>query len=323
MKVAIIGYGSIGKRFTDIILHIPNTEIIICTKKETIKNNKKLIICHSIKECLRLQPDVVFITNVTSAHIPTAKIFAKKGIHLFIEKPLSSSLKDIDDLSSIIKSKKLITMVGCNLRFHKAIISIKELIDKGQIGRILSVKAENGSFLPDWHPWENYSQSYTAQKKLGGGVVLTNIHEVDYLYWFFGMPKEVFSFTGKLSDLKVFEDFSSIIMNYKNKILEIHLDFFQRPSKRSCKIIGTNGTIIWDSEQKFVNLFDLKKKQWKTVISLKNYDYNLMYIEEIKHFLKSVKNNTQTINDFDEAVKTLKISLSILDSSKQKKVVCF
>ena len=323
MKVAIIGYGSIGKRFTDIILHIPNTEIIICTKKETIKNNKKLIICHSIKECLRLQPDVVFITNVTSAHIPTAKIFAKKGIHLFIEKPLSSSLKDIDDLSSIIKSKKLITMVGCNLRFHKAIISIKELIDKGQIGRILSVKAENGSFLPDWHPWENYSQSYTAQKKLGGGVVLTNIHEVDYLYWFLGMPKEVFSFTGKLSDLKVFEDFSSIIMNYKNKILEIHLDFFQRPSKRSCKIIGTNGTIIWDSEQKFVNLFDLKKKQWKTVISLKNYDYNLMYIEEIKHFLKSVKNNTQTINDFDEAVKTLKISLSILDSSKQKKVVCF
>ena len=323
MKVAIIGYGSIGKRFTDIILHIPNTEIIICTKKETIKNNKKLIICHSIKECLRLQPDVVFITNVTSAHIPTAKIFAKKGIHLFIEKPLSSSLKDIDDLSSIIKSKKLITMVGCNLRFHKAIISIKELIDKGQIGRILSVKAENGSFLPDWHPWENYSQSYTAQKKLGGGVVLTNIHEIDYLYWFFGMPKEVFSFTRKLSDLKVFEDFSSIIMNYKNKILEIHLDFFQRPSKRSCKIIGTNGTIIWDSEQKFVNLFDLKKKQWKTVISLKNYDYNLMYIEEIKHFLKSVKNNKQTINDFDEAVKTLKISLSILDSSKQKKVVCF
>ena len=323
MKVAIIGYGSIGKRFTDIILHIPNTEIIICTKKETIKNNKKLIICHSIKECLRLQPDVVFITNVTSAHIPTAKIFAKKGIHLFIEKPLSSSLKDIDNLSSIIKSKKLITMVGCNLRFHKAIISIKELIDKGQIGRILSVKAENGSFLPDWHPWENYSQSYTAQKKLGGGVVLTNIHEIDYLYWFFGMPKEVFSFTRKLSDLKVFEDFSSIIMNYKNKILEIHLDFFQRPSKRSCKIIGTNGTIIWDSEQKFVNLFDLKKKQWKTVISLKNYDYNLMYIEEIKHFLKSVKNNKQTINDFDEAVKTLKISLSILDSSKQKKVVCF
>lgn len=323
MKVAIIGYGSIGKRFKDIILHIPNTEIIICTKQKKIKNNKKLIICHSIKECLKLQPDVVFITNVTSAHIPTAKIFAKKGIHLFIEKPLSNSLKEIDELSSIIKSKKLITMIGCNLRFHKAIITIKELIDKGKIGRILSVKAENGSYLPDWHTWENYTQSYAAQKKLGGGVVLTNIHEIDYLYWFFGMPKEIFSFTGKLSDLKIFEDYSSIIMNYKNKILTVDLDFFQRPAKRSCKIVGTNGTIFWDSTKKSVNLFDPKKKKWDMVISLKNYDYNMMYVEEIKYFLKSVKENKRTINDFDEAVKTLKIGLSVLESSRQKKVICF
>jgi len=324
LKAVVIGYGSIGKRYVDILFSIPNVEVIICTKKTIIKNTKRnFIIRHSIKECLKLKPDVVFITNVTSAHVTTAKVFAKKGIPLFIEKPLSNSLKGIEELSSIIKSKKLITMIGCNLRFHKAILTIKELIDKGKIGRILSVKSENGSFLPDWHPWENYRQSYAAQKKLGGGVLFTNIHEIDYLYWFFGMPKEIFSFTGKLSDLKVFEDFSSIIMNYKNKILEIHLDFFQKPSERSCKIIGTNGTIFWNSKLESVNLFDPKKKRWKTVISLKNYDYNLMYTEEIKYFLNSVKKNKQTFNDFDEATKILKIALAGLDSSKQKRTVYF
>jgi len=105
--------------------------------------------------------------------------------------------------------------------------------------------------------------------------------------------------------------------------LTIDFDFFQRPAKRSCKIIGTNGTIFWDSAKKSVNLFDPKKKKWKIITSLQNYDYNMMYVEEIKYFLKSVKENKLTINDFDEAVKTLKIALSALESSRQKKVICF
>ena len=322
MKAVIVGYGSIGQRFVKILSTIPNIEIIVCSKQKTIKNlRKNIVLCHSIKECILLKPDIVFITNITSAHIPTAKIFAKNGIPLFIEKPLSNSLCGIDELGSIIKSKKLITMIGCNLRFHKAISVINEVIKKGKIGKILSVKVENGSFLPEWHPKENYSNSYTAQKKLGGGVVFTNIHEIDYLYWFFGIPKEVFSITGKLSDLKVFEDFSSILLNYGNKICEIHLDFFQRPSDRSCKLVGTKGTIYWDSKLKSVKLYDNNKKRWKILSSLKNYDLNLMYINEIKYFIESVQKNKKTLNDFNDATQTLKISLAALKSSKQKRVV--
>lgn len=322
MKAAVVGYGSIGQRFVKILSNISNIEIVLCSKKKTIKNlRKNIILCHSIKECILLQPDVVFITNITSAHIPTAKIFAKNGIPLFIEKPLSHSIRGVNELGSIIKSKKLITMIGCNMRFHKAISKINEVIKKERLGKILSIKVENGSFLPDWHPGENYSNSYAAQKKLGGGVVLTNIHEIDYLYWFFGMPKEVFSITRKLSDLKVFEDFSSILLNYKNKVCEIHLDFFQKPSDRSCKIIGTKGIISWDSKLKSIKLYDNNKKRWKIILSLKNYDSNLMYVNEIKYFLDSIKKNKKTINDFNDASKTLKISLAALKSSKQKRVV--
>ena len=83
MKAAIVGYGSIGQRFLKILSNIPNIEIILCSKKKTIKNlRKNIILCHSIKECILLQPDVVFITNITSAHIPTAKIFAKNLVKM-------------------------------------------------------------------------------------------------------------------------------------------------------------------------------------------------------------------------------------------------
>jgi len=57
--------------------------------------------------------------------------------------------------------------------------------------------------LPDWRPWQDYSQSYSAKKELGGGVVLDLIHELDYSYWLFGEFYELKSFTGKVSNLKI------------------------------------------------------------------------------------------------------------------------
>ena len=143
------------------------------------------------------------------------------------------------------------------MRFHHGIKLMKSLIDKNEIGSILSVTVENGSFMPDWHPWENYQISYASQKKLGGGVVLTQIHEIDYLYWFFGKVDDVYSFTEKLTDLQIdVEDYSVSLLKFKNKIIEeLHLDYFQKPSVRSCKIIGTKGQITWNWENNHVQIF--------------------------------------------------------------------
>ena len=93
----------------------------------------------------------------------------------------------------ISKRKKLITLMGCNLRFNRSIEKIKSLIEEKEVGQVISVKVECGTYLPDWHPNENYSKGYAARDDLGGGVVLTCIHELDYLYWFFGEIKEVFA----------------------------------------------------------------------------------------------------------------------------------
>ncbi len=90
---------------------------------------------------------------------------------------------------------------------------MKEIISSRKLGRIISVRVENGSFLPDWHPSENYKKSYAARDDLGGGVVLTCIHEIDYLYWFFGNVHEVYSITGKFSNLNIqAEDLSAILL---------------------------------------------------------------------------------------------------------------
>ena len=76
---------------------------------------------------------------------------------------------------------------------NRELINKKELLEQEKIGKVISVQAENGSYFPDLHPHEDYRISYAGKKVLGGGIILTQIHDVDYLYWFFNYPKSIFS----------------------------------------------------------------------------------------------------------------------------------
>ena len=321
----MVGYGSIGKRHVKNILKYTNHQIIICTKRSdlTSLNQKRIKIFDTMKKCLIEKPEIGFITNETAYHIPIAKQLAKRGIDLFIEKPLSNSKKDIKMLQKIVNQKKLITQMGYNLRFHKCIIQIQKLIKQNKIGRIISIQAENGSYLPDWHPYEDYKIGYAGKKELGGGIVLTQIHDVDYLFWFFGQPKSIFSFMGKFSDLKISgEDYCASIINFKNNITaELHLDFFQGPEFRGCKIKGTNGIITWNSVDNEIKFFNNKKKKWEIIFKINKFERNQMYVDELKHFLKSIKNRDNTKIQLDDGIKTLNIALAMKESATKSKIV--
>ncbi len=325
MKVIIVGFGSIGQRHCKNLLDESNAEIFLCTKHniKNFKNTKRIQNLHSLEKCLKNQPEIGFVCNTNNLHVETAIKLAKNNCHLLIEKPLSNSLKNITSLLSLVKKNKLVTLMGFNLRFHPCLIKVKQLLAKNKIGRVIYVDAENGSYLPDWHPEEDYRKSYSSRNALGGGVVLTCLHEIDYLYWLFGDVKEVSAITGKFSDLKIdSEDLSSISLRFKNNIIaEVHLDFFQRPAQRSCKIVGTNGTLFCDFNRNIVSLYELKKKRWKEIMNLKNYNLNDMYVAEMKQLLNCVRTQKKSINEIDQGLKTLKIGLAILKSAKSRKIV--
>ena len=325
MKVLIIGYGSIAKRHIDNLISLTNCQIVVCTKQkqDNFLKKRNCIVISSIIKCIKEKPDIAFITNETKFHVNTAIRLAKFGIPLFIEKPLSNSMNRVNELESIVKEKRIVTMVGCNLRFHPCIKRLKKLISSNKIGEIISVHSENGSFLPDWHPYENYTKGYAGRVDLGGGVTLTNIHEIDYLYWLFGNVKEVYSIVRKLSNLQITaDDFSLMLIQFKNKIIaNIHLNFFEKPSSRYCKIIGNNGIIFCNLITNEIKIYSCKKKKWSKELKLKKYDYNDMYVEEIRHFLNCVRTKKMTINSVSNSIHSLQVVLSAKKSSKLKKPI--
>tara|TARA_Y100000590_G_scaffold462949_1_gene628434 strand:- start:1167 stop:2156 length:990 start_codon:yes stop_codon:yes gene_type:complete len=322
-KILIIGFGSIGKRHMRNILSKKNMQVIICTKRNDFKNNEKNVkIVKTIDEGIAERPDIAFVTNETSYHVNTAIKLAKEGIDLFIEKPLSSSTNGIKKLKKIVKDNGIISLIGCDHRFHPCLKKIKEVIDKKRLGRIMSVQVESSSLLSDWHPYEDYRKGYSAKEELGGGIAMTMTHELDFLRWFFGEIKEIFSITKKVSDLEISaDDISTMTMIFKNNVIgELHLDYFARPQFKSCKIRGTRGTLYWNSDKNSVEIFYNNQKKWKIIFEEKNYERNEMFVKELEYFLKCVSNKKKSFNDIRDAEKIVNVILGAKKSSKTKKV---
>lgn len=327
MKALVIGYGSIGSRHIQNLSLISNIEIIVQTQRKSDKFLKKYncTLIRTLNECVKQKPDFAIISNETSFHLKIALKLAKHNIPFLLEKPLSHNLKGIDKLLKIVKEKKLITLMGCPLRFHPCLKKIKQILEKKEIGKIYSVYSENGSFLPDWHPQEDYRKNYAANKELGGGVLLTNIHEIDYLFWFFGKIKKSYSTAGKLSNLVLnVEDYAAIHLNFfSNVIAEIHLDFFQISKSRTLKIIGENGIISCDLVTNKVIMYTTKHQKWMTIVSKPTFDLNKIYIDELNHFIQCVKNHIISINPITTGAEVLKTVFMIKKSIKEKRMILY
>ncbi len=319
LRFCIIGRGSIGTRHIRNLKKMGFNNIIAFTEsKDQVKDK---IYCqryqvrsvHYEKEVAVYKPDVFIIANPTASHIESAMMALDLGGHVFMEKPLSHNLKGVYEFRNNLKSLEKKFMLGNNLRFHPVIAEIKRMIDNGCFGDIYFVSVHTGQFLPDWHPKEDYRKNYAAKESLGGGCVLTLQHEIDYIYWFLGRFGNLKSFTKKVSSLEVdTEDIASIIIEAElGPIVEIHLDYLQRPPERRVHIQGSKGSVKYSFNNNSLIFYDFESRKYSKVLDLKDYDYNQMYLDEIKHFLDCILNNKKPLISFDEAVYTLDICMRI------------
>lgn len=327
MKFLIAGLGSIGQRHLQNLRSLSAGEIIAYRVRKQgpgeLEKQYSITSYSDLDKALNQKPDAVLVTNPTSLHIPIALAAARKGCHLFIEKPLSHSLEGVNELLHIVREKKLVVLIGCNMRFHPALRLIRTFLEEGRIGRIVGARLEVGEYLPDWHPGEDYRQGYSARSELGGGVILTLIHELDYACWFFGQAKGLFCLAGKKSGLEIdVEDIAEILLHFEKDILaEVHLDYIQRAPSRSCQIIGEEGTILWDQRHKRVEVFTAAEGKWQYFPEAPAFGRNQMYLEEMKHFLACIKGKEKPVTSLEEGIKVLEIALAAKESSQTRSFV--
>ena len=318
-KFLVIGCGSAGERHTKNLLslgqEIAVTDIDI--NRSSVIANKYGVKVSSLSD----EFDSFIICTPPDSHIYYIKEAIKYGAHIFVEKPLSNSLDGVAEVIEQARTKNLVLQVGYQFRFHPGLRFVKELLDKGKIGKLLSVRAEFGQYLPDWHPNEDYKNLYTAHEKLGGGIILDASHEIDYVRWLVGSKvTKVSCFADKLSNLEVdTEDTAEINLGFENGIIgNIHVDMINRIYTRWCKLIGEKGTLVWDYQKPEIQLMPSKPGFGATIFTYEPID---PYIEEMKHFLSCIEGIEKPVMDGETGKRVLEIALAARKSSKENKVV--
>ncbi len=275
MKILIIGLGGIGQRHTrnlrallgdsvEIIAYRVRrlTHVVTPTmgadQERNVEEVYNIRTFYSLDEALAEKPDIAYVCNPSSLHVAVTRACLIAGCDIFLEKPLADSLEGTAELVDLARKHKRIAMVGYQLRFHPCVIRLTEIVRSGVLGNLLGVRATIGEYLPNWHPYEDYRIMYAARAELGGGVVLTQIHELDFLYSIFGTPTRIYSVGGHWSDLEIdVEDTASILMEvpFAGRILpiQLHTDYLQSPPNRQCEVIGDRGRVVMDLQAQTVN----------------------------------------------------------------------
>jgi len=300
-KIAlIIGYGSIGEKHARVLSVLNKfTKIYVFSSKKKIPYPK----INKLSESIKLNPDYIVIATPSTKHYKYLDFFEKKfnNKKILIEKPLFNKYKKI-----LLKKNKY--FVGYNLRFHPVIKFIKQKIKNK---KIYFANVNCSSFLPNWRKKTNYTKSVSAQKKLGGGVLLELSHELDYLNWFFGEKKISYAFNRKISNLQVNVDDILCLnaISKKNTFINLTINFFSRILKREIFIEGKNISLHADLIKNKITLFQDGRKKILTWPKFGNRDtYKKEHIEIISGKYKNICSLNQGLNVLKEieSVRNLK-----------------
>lgn len=301
IKILIIGFGSIGQRHYNNLKILGYKNIFIHDNDSRRIKGSKVKVLDKVNVKSLTDFNVVFVCTPDEYHIKYSLLAAKAGCDIFIEKPLSNSLRHVSELQKLCRKNKLITLIGCNMRFHPCLQYIKKYIDQGKLGTIYSRRFEFGHYLPYWRPGENYQKIYKS------GIILNDIHEFDLLFWsndFVKIKKSSFLF-GTVSKLKgVGEDQCIASFYFNNNTFGlVQCDYLQQSYRRNCKIVGAKGSLYWDFKENVIWLEARNSK--KNIFSVKNFDFNKSYLDQTKYFFRLVKNRQQTFNNVNRAAETL------------------
>lgn len=338
MKILIAGLGSIGRRHFRNLIALGEKDIVLLrTRKATLPDDELAgyPVETDLQEAIKThKPDAVIVANPTSLHLDVAIPAAEAGCHILLEKPVSHSLERLDILQEAAEKSGSKILVGFQFRYHPTLNKARQLIQSNALGKVLTVHVHWGEYLPQWHPWEDYRQSYAARADLGGGVIVTLTHPLDYLRYLLGDVEALWSFNGHLSSLEIdVEDMAEIGLRFTGGAVGgVHVNYFQRPPVHRLEFVGTDGTLHWDNADASLHLYKSPTTfgsyadqppapVMETFLPPEGFERNQLFVAQTRHFLEIVRGESEPVCSLTDGVQALRLALAAYESQKTGRVV--
>jgi predicted dehydrogenase len=316
-RIFVVGAGSIGLRHVrnlkrlgvrDILVHDPSPQRL------ELAVNEGATPVSGIDEGLARRPSGIAVCTPPQHHLDVALRGLDAGAHLFVEKPLAATAEGVDVLVERAARAGRAVLVGYNLRFHSAVRRVKTLVDTGVLGRVLSIEAHFGQYLPDSRPTQNYRDGYLAQPD-SGGLVLDASHEFDCVRWIAGEAERVVAIAETVSDLGL-PQADVVLASLRLRsgaVASVHVDCVRRGYSRGGMIIGSRATATWELTGG-VRLFTAESGTWQDESFVP--DINDMYVDEMRHWLACLRGEAAPLTDASDGLRTLKLALSAALAAK-------
>lgn len=323
MKFMIAGLGSIGRRHLRHLEVLGVEDILLYrTHQATLPDDDLAAypVETDLSAALAAKPDAVVVSNPTALHLDVAIPAAEQGCHILLEKPVSHTIEGLDILQQAAAESGARILVGFQFRYHPALRKIISVLSSGEVGKPVSFRAHWGEYLPAWHPWEDYQKSYSAREDLGGGVILTLTHPLDYLHWIFGPVDQLWSFAGTLSDLELeVVDTAEIGLWFASGVVgSVHLNYVQRPPRHQVEIVCTQGTIRWDNAGQGLEVYLAQEESWQLHPLPEGFKRDVLFRQQMRHFLQVVKGVAQPFCSLEDGIVALELALAAHRSAERK-----
>lgn len=298
MRIGVVGLGNMGKNHVRVFSSIKecNLTAIADINAEVAKNigNQYGVESFTDYKLMLDKIDAVSIAVPTSLHYEVASFFIKNGVHCFIEKPIAKTLEEAKELIKLAERHGVKLMVGHIERFNPAVGKMKEIIDKGMLGKILVVNARRvGPFPP---------------RIMDVGIIIDlAIHDIDVLRYVYGRePLRVYSKHGSIKSNC--EDYAVILLDFGDGVGCIESNWFTPHKIRTVVVTGTEAILFLDYIEQSIVIYN---SQWKMEPKI-NKEEPLKL--ELEHFVKCVRENREPITSGEEGLKNLMVAYRALEN---------
>ena len=329
-RFLVIGQGSMGKRRVRCLLAnaiTPDQITVFDTREDRLQEaiDKYAVKTTRDVEIVLRDRDVigVFVSVPGFLHMEYCLAAARAGKHWFCEVPLSLDLDGVAELKSLTRSQSLVGAPGCQLLFHPLGRALREWSEGALGGPILAASYAYGTYLPEWHPYEDYRKFYASNKALGGGNLDVIAQELVWIRWIVG--RRILAATCRTSKTSGLElaagtpDQQGIILEFEGGLMfSMHFDIVDRTHERLARFATEHSTVKWSNLEPALQIYDAAKKEWQRVPEPEGYQYETCYQEEVGTFLRCIENGEPWPIAIETAEEIIRVLLA-LDRSDQSK----
>jgi predicted dehydrogenase len=323
LKGAVIGFGNIGQNLTTYINQHKQDEAQIVAACDIGDSQLALAetayglrVTRDVHELVNMDIDFVLVTSTNAAHADQVVLAAEADRHVFCEKPIALTLADADRMIAAVETAGVVNVVNYSMRYIDAYLKIKDLIDSGQMGQLLSIchfktRAFGLYGAGARHP------AVVDPEASGGWTVHHACHDIDFLYWINGPISTVYAATQSTTPGTPDKESEEVILGnfvFENGAIGLIGDSVCCIRDHYTQIIGTAASLVMSGEhdQTVLRFHREGERDAETIPARDSKRPG----GGVDHFLECIRKGELSPNSLRSARHSLAVALALQDSAR-------